>query len=77
MLSASVSYNLVTYFEDVGSEAYLWAVNLPVNVLSLDFTRGDSLGLLKKHGFPKDKVTMVLGLTGARDPSCVGTRPLQ
>lgn len=49
----------MTYFEDVGSECYKWAIGLPVSVLSLDFTRGDSISLLKEHGFPDDKVTNV------------------
>lgn len=57
MLSMPVGVNLVTFFEDVGAEAYQWATALPFSAISLDFTRGDSLKLLKDHGFPKDKVT--------------------
>lgn len=56
MLSASVPVNLVTFFEDVGPDAYQWATALPFGAISLDFTRGDSLKLLKDFGFPKDKV---------------------
>lgn len=56
MLSASVDVNLVTFFEDVGPEAYQWATSLPFSAISLDFTRGDSLKLVKDYGFPKDKV---------------------
>ncbi len=56
MLSMPVGVNLVTFFEDVGPEAYQWATGLPFSAISLDFTRGDSLKLLKDHGFPKDKV---------------------
>lgn len=56
MLSESVAVNLVTFFEDVGSEAYQWATGMPFSAISLDFTRGDSLKLLKTYGFPKDKV---------------------
>lgn len=56
MLSAPVGVNLVTFFEDIGPEAYQWATGLPFSAISLDFTRGDSLKLLKDHGFPKDKV---------------------
>lgn len=56
MLSADVKVNLVTFFEDVGPEAYQWVTGLPVSAISLDFTRGDSLKLVKDYGFPKDKV---------------------
>lgn len=56
MLSSAANINLVTYFEDIGSEAYQWAVNLPVSAISLDFTRGNTIALLKQHGFPAGKV---------------------
>lgn len=60
MLSTiNMAVNLVTYFEDIGSECYKWAIGLPVSVLSLDFSRGDSISLLKEHGFPDDKVANV------------------
>jgi len=47
--------NLVTYFDDLGA-AYPWAVELPVSALTLDFTRGENLGLIRRHGWPKDKI---------------------
>ena len=31
---------------------------LPVHALGLDFVHGNSLELLKKYGFPKDKVLL-------------------
>lgn len=57
--------HLVTYFDDLG-EAYPWAVQLPVASISLDFTRGRNLELLKEHGFPEDKILGV-GLIDARN----------
>jgi 5-methyltetrahydropteroyltriglutamate--homocysteine methyltransferase len=55
-LSASgLTINLVTYFDDLG-EAYPWVAALPVGILSLDFTRGDTLSLIQAHGWPGDKV---------------------
>ncbi|CAM3169787.1 5-methyltetrahydropteroyltriglutamate--homocysteine S-methyltransferase [Filibacter tadaridae] len=45
---------LQTYFEKVAN--YEAVAALPVQGLGLDFVHGDSLGLLRKYGFPKDKV---------------------
>lgn len=67
MLSAPIDINLVTYFEDIGHKAYKWACELPVQAVSLDFTRGDSLSLLKEHGFPSDKI-LGAGVIDARSP---------
>ena len=56
---------LVTYYDDIG-ETYPWAVKLEgVEAISLDFTRGDTLGLIKKHGFPKGK-TLGAGVVDGR-----------
>ena len=51
----------VTYYDDIG-DAYEWAVQLPVQAISLDFlgVPGSALGnetaaLIEKHGFPSDK----------------------
>ena len=57
--------NLVTYFEDLGNN-YNWVVNLPVKAISLDFTRGNNLELLKQHGFPTDK-RLGVGIVDARN----------
>lgn len=46
--------HLVTYFDDLG-DAYPWITRLPVAGISLDFTRGKTLELIKTHGFPADK----------------------
>lgn len=45
---------LVTYFDDLG-DAYRWVTQLPVAGISLDFTRGKNLELVKANGFPADK----------------------
>ncbi len=57
--------NLVTYFDDLGA-AYPWAVELPVSTLTLDFTRGDNLGLIRRHGWPSEKV-LAAGLVDGRN----------
>ncbi|MEO0942843.1 MAG: 5-methyltetrahydropteroyltriglutamate--homocysteine S-methyltransferase [Cyanobacteria bacterium J06642_12] len=46
---------LVTYFDDLG-DAYDWVTRLPVAGISLDFTRGKNLELVKAHSFPTDKI---------------------
>ena len=52
-----VLVNMVSFFEDVGEENYKWLIKAPgIHVISLDFTRGDNRALVKKHGFPKDKI---------------------
>jgi 5-methyltetrahydropteroyltriglutamate--homocysteine methyltransferase len=53
--SVGVNLSLASYFEDVGDN-YKWLTNLPVNKIHLDFTRGDNIGLIEKHGFPSDKI---------------------
>jgi 5-methyltetrahydropteroyltriglutamate--homocysteine methyltransferase len=45
---------LQTYFEKIAN--YEAVAALPVHGLGLDFVHGDSLSLLQKYGFPKDKV---------------------
>ena len=57
--------NLVTYFDDLG-EAYNWIVELPVAVISLDFTRGDNLALVTTHGWPEGK-TLAAGSVDGRN----------
>jgi len=57
--------NLVTYFDDLG-ETYPWAVDLPVAAITLDFTRGDNLSLIEKHGWPKGK-TLGAGVVDGRN----------
>lgn len=51
---AGLPIQLVTYFDDLG-EAFPWASRLPVSGLALDFTRGDNLALLRRHGWPGDR----------------------
>ncbi|MBE9223137.1 5-methyltetrahydropteroyltriglutamate--homocysteine S-methyltransferase [Cyanobacterium stanieri LEGE 03274] len=60
-----LAINLVTYFEDLGNN-YGWVINLPVEAISLDFTRGNNLDLLQKYGFPSDK-RLGVGIVDARN----------
>jgi 5-methyltetrahydropteroyltriglutamate--homocysteine methyltransferase len=63
--SVGPQINLVTYFDDLG-DAFTWVVDLPVDIISLDFTRGDNLGLINTHGWPSEK-TLGIGLVDARN----------
>ncbi|NMG11095.1 5-methyltetrahydropteroyltriglutamate--homocysteine S-methyltransferase [Brasilonema sp. UFV-L1] len=63
--SVELPLHLVTYFDDLG-ETYLWVMQLPVSAISLDFTRGRNLELIKTYGFPKDK-RLGLGIIDARN----------
>lgn len=62
---AGIPINLVTYFDDLG-KAYPWVVDLPIATLTLDFTRGDNLSLIRAHGFPNDKALGV-GIVDGRN----------
>ncbi len=55
LAETGVPLNLVTYFDDLG-ETYEWALNLPVDVLTLDFTRGETLAQVRNNPWPEDKV---------------------
>lgn len=53
----STVINMVSFFEDIGEDNYKWLTSLKeVQSISMDFTRGDSLGLIKTFGFPADKI---------------------
>ena len=65
LATVGLPINLVTHFDDVG-QAYPWVIELPVNTISLDFTRGNSLDLLQRHGFPKQK-QLGVGIVDARN----------
>ncbi len=54
LATVGLDINLVTYFDDLG-KTYPWVMELPVAAISLDFTRGSNLDLIKQHGFPQDK----------------------
>ena len=62
---ADIPIYLVTYFDDLGT-AYPWVMELPVTGISLDFTRGRNLDLLKQRGFPSDK-QLGVGIVDARN----------
>lgn len=49
--------NMVSFFEDVGETNYQFLLGLKeASIISLDFTRGDNMSLLRKFGFPSNKV---------------------
>ncbi|MEH2390675.1 MAG: 5-methyltetrahydropteroyltriglutamate--homocysteine S-methyltransferase [Nostoc sp.] len=60
-----IPLHLVTYFDDLG-ETYPWVMELPVSAISLDFTRGRNLELIKNYGFPEDK-RLGAGVVDARN----------
>lgn len=66
--------DLVTYYDDLGADAYPWVINLPVSAISLDFcgVPGDAAGnatldLIRQYGFPTSK-RLGAGLIDARSP---------
>eukprot|EP01083_Nonionella_stella_P190933 707030_1 len=66
ILADGLDVNFVSFMEDVGEKNYQWMTDVKeFTVLSMDFTRGDSLGLIKKFGFPKDK-TLGAGVIDGR-----------
>lgn len=65
-----VDINMVSFMEDIGDEHYKWLVAIDeVSIVSLDFTRGDTLGLIKRHGFPATKM-LGAGLVDSRSVWC-------
>lgn len=71
-----LAINMVSYFEDIGSDNYKWLTSVEkISVISLDFTRGNSLSLVESLGFPENK-TLGVGIVDGRnvwkvDPSVV------
>jgi 5-methyltetrahydropteroyltriglutamate--homocysteine methyltransferase len=63
--AVGVPLNLVTYFDDLG-EAYPWAVQLPAAALSLDFTRGDNLALIRRYRWP-ERLALGAGVVDGRN----------
>lgn len=64
LAEAGPPINLVTYFDDLG-ETYPWVVELPISTLSLDFTRGSNLDLIREHGWPSG-LTLGAGIVDGR-----------
>ena len=62
---ADLAINLVTYFDDLG-QTYSWVKELPVAAISLDFTRGCNLELIKTYGWNSDK-RLGVGIVDARN----------
>ncbi|MEO0350228.1 MAG: 5-methyltetrahydropteroyltriglutamate--homocysteine S-methyltransferase [Cyanobacteria bacterium P01_A01_bin.15] len=65
LAAVGLPIHLATYFDDLG-DVYGWVTQLPVAGISLDFTRGNNLELVKNHGFPEDK-TLGAGLVDGRN----------
>jgi 5-methyltetrahydropteroyltriglutamate--homocysteine methyltransferase len=65
LAETGVPLNLVTYFDDLG-ETYPWVLNLPVDVLTLDFTRGETLAQVNGTPWPADK-TLAAGVIDGRN----------
>jgi 5-methyltetrahydropteroyltriglutamate--homocysteine methyltransferase len=58
--------NIVSFFEGVYETNYTFLMDIKeVSIVSLDFTRGDNLDILRKYGFPPDK-TLGAGLVDGR-----------
>ena len=74
LVGNKASINVVSFMEDVGKEHYKWLISVDeFRIVSLDFTRGDTLGLIREFGFPSSKV-LGAGLVDTRsvwrvDPS--------
>lgn len=67
ILPEGPSINMVSFMDDVGEENYKWLISEPkLSVVSLDFTRGNTLYLIQKYGFP-DNMTLGAGLIDARN----------
>lgn len=65
LAQTDLAIHLVTYFDDLGA-TYPWVKELPVAGISLDFTRGNNLELLQRHGFPADK-QLGVGIVDSRN----------
>jgi 5-methyltetrahydropteroyltriglutamate--homocysteine methyltransferase len=65
-----VDINMVSFMEDIGDEHYKWLISIEkISIISLDFTRGDNLGLVQKYGFPSTKL-LGAGLVDSRSVWC-------
>ena len=51
LAAVGLPLNLVIPFDDIG-ESFSWIVALPVAGLTLDFTRGETVALLERYGWP-------------------------
>ena len=66
LATAGVPINLVTFFDSLDEEVMEWVVELEgLKALSLDFTRGENLEVMKKVKFPT-KLRLGAGVVDAR-----------
>jgi len=68
ILPSGPAINLVSFMDSVGEDIYKWLISDKnrVSVVSLDFTRGKTLELIEKYGFPSNKI-LGAGLIDARN----------
>jgi 5-methyltetrahydropteroyltriglutamate--homocysteine methyltransferase len=67
ILPSGPAINMVSFMEDIGSKHYEWLISLKeISIVSLDFTRGNTMEIIEKFGFPQDKV-LGAGLIDARN----------
>lgn len=65
LAGSDISINFVTHFDDIGA-SLSWVQNLPIDILTIDFTRGQSRGLLAEHGW-RDGLTLAAGVVDGRN----------
>jgi 5-methyltetrahydropteroyltriglutamate--homocysteine methyltransferase len=67
ILPKGLTINIVSFMEDVGKAHYQWLISVKeFAILSLDFTRGNTIKLIEEMGFPGDK-TLGAGIIDARN----------
>jgi 5-methyltetrahydropteroyltriglutamate--homocysteine methyltransferase len=67
ILPKGLIVNIVTFMEDVGKSHYQWLISVKeFDILSLDFTRGNTIELIEQIGFPSGKI-LGAGIIDARN----------
>lgn len=68
ILPSGPAINMVSFMDDVGEANYKWLCSKTngLSVISLDLTRGSTLELIEKHGFPSDLI-LGAGLIDSRN----------
>lgn len=67
ILPSGPAINIVSFMEDIGRKHYEWLTSVKeVSIVSLDFTRGNTMEIIERLGFPQDKV-LGAGLIDARN----------
>lgn len=67
LAAVGVPIHLVTYFDGIAEEVYPWLTSLPgLAAISLDFTRGNNLDVIKKCGGFPESLRLGAGVIDAR-----------